>query len=152
LAGVRLYEKPLAMLTVVGESMQTTPGILAKFSVPLSKAGINIFAVSIGPRSFSIYLSEEDAKRALTILHRVVVGSKLKAITGEGNIAMIVTESERFIYAPGVIAKLTEPLAQAKINIIEIISSRASISFFVNWEDREQALRLFKKAMRELEG
>jgi aspartate kinase len=152
LAGVRLYEKPLAMLTVVGESMQTTPGILAKFSVPLSKAGINIFAVSIGPRSFSIYLSEEDAKRALMILHRVVVGSKLKAITGEGNIAMIVTESERFIYAPGVIAKLTEPLAQAKINIIEIISSRASISFFVNWEDREQALRLFKKAMRELEG
>ncbi|MBC7218950.1 MAG: aspartate kinase, partial [Hadesarchaea archaeon] len=152
LANVRLHEKPLAMLTIVGESMQTTPGILAKFSTPLSKARINIYAVSIGPRSFSIYLAEEDAKRAMTILHRVVVGSKLKAITSEGNIAMIVAESERFIYAPGVIAKLTEPLAQAKINIIEIISSRASISFFVNWEVREQALKLFKKAMEEIEG
>jgi len=152
LAGVRMYGEPLAMLTIVGESMQTTPGILSKFSVPLSKAGINIFAVSIGPRSFSIYLSEEDAKRAMSLLHRVVVGSKLKAITSEGNIAMIVTESERFIYAPGIIARLTEPLARAKINIIEIISSRASISFFVNWDVREQALRLFKRAMKEIEG
>ncbi|MGQ9787873.1 MAG: aspartate kinase [Candidatus Hadarchaeaceae archaeon] len=149
---VRLHEKPLAMLTIVGESMQTTPGILAKFSVPLSKARINIYAISIGPRSFSIYLAEEDAKRALAILHRVVVGSRLKAITSEGNIAMIVAESERFIYAPGVIAKLTEPLARAKINIIEIISSRASISFFVNWDVREQALKLFEKAMKEIEG
>lgn len=152
LASVRLHEKPLAMLTVVGESMQTTPGILAKFSSPLSRAGINIYAVSIGPRSFSIYLADEDTKKAMTILHRVVVSSKLKAITSEGNIAMIVAESERFIYAPGVIAKLTEPLAQAKINIIEIISSRASISFFVNWEVREQALKLFKKAMKEIGG
>ncbi len=150
--GIRMHQKPLAMLTIVGESMQTTPGILAKVSVPLSKAGINIFGISIGPRSFSLYLSEKDSKRATSLLHRVVIGSKLKSVTSEGGLALIIAESERFIYAPGVIARLTEPLAEAKINIIEILSSRTSISFFVGWENREAALRLFEKAMKDIGG
>jgi len=149
---VRLNGKPLAMLTVVGESMQTTPGILYKTSAPLSRAGINIYGVSIGPRSFSLYVTEEEAKRAIPLVHRVVISSKMKSVTSEGNLALIIAESERFIYTPGVIAKLTEPLAKAKINIVEILSSRTSISFFVKWEDRERALELFRKAMKEIEG
>ena len=151
--GVRLYEKPLAMLTVVGEEMQTTPGILAKVAAPLSRVGINIFGVSIGPRSFSLYVAEDDTKKALQLLHGLVVRNKLmKSVTSEGSLAMIIAESERFIYTPGVIAKLTEPLARAKINIIEILSSRTSISFFVNWDEREQALKLFKRAMKKMEA
>ncbi|MDI6642719.1 MAG: aspartate kinase [Candidatus Hodarchaeaceae archaeon] len=151
--GVRLYEKPLAMLTVVGEEMQTTPGILVKASAPLSRAGINIFGVSIGPRSFSLYVAEEDMQRALKLIHNTVVRHKLmKSVTSEGSLAMIIAESERFIYTPGVIAKLTEPLANARINIIEILSSRTSISFFVNWDDRKDALKLFRQAMKEIEG
>ncbi|MFH1821585.1 MAG: aspartate kinase [Methanobacteriota archaeon] len=150
MAGVKMYEKPLAMLTIVGESMQSTPGILSKVSAPLSRAGTNIFGISIGPRSFSIYVSEKDSKRAISLLHKIVVSSKLKSVTSEGGLAMIITESERFIYVPGIIAKLTAPLGRAKINIVEILSSRASISFFVKWDDREQALRLFKKAMKDI--
>lgn len=151
--GVRLYEKPLAMLTIVGEEMQTTPGVLVKASTPLSRSGINIFGVSIGPRSFSVYVAEEDAKKALPLLHKTLIGNKLmKSVTSENNLAMIIAESERFIYTPGVIAKLTEPLDKAKINIIEILSSRTSISFFVKWENRGQALKLIKKAMKKIEG
>lgn len=151
--GVKLYGRPLAMLTVVGEEMQTTPGILVKTAAPLSKAGINIFGVSIGPRSFSIYVAERDTTKALKLMHNAVVGHRLmKAVTSEGSLAMIIAESERFIYTPGVIAKLTEPLAKAGINIVEILSSRASISFFVNWDDRERALKLFRQAMKRIEG
>lgn len=151
--GVRLYEKPLAMLTVVGERMQTAPGILVKTAAPLSKAGVNIFGVSIGPRSFSLYVADEETRRALKLLHKTVIGHKLmKSVTSEGSLAMIIAESERFIYTPGVIARLTEPLAKAKINITEILSSRTSISFFVNWDDRKDALKLFRQGMKEIEG
>jgi aspartate kinase len=149
--GVRLYEKPLAMLTVVGEEMQTTPGILVKAAAPLSRAKINIFGVSIGPRSFSLYVMEDDVPRAARLVHRVVVGHKLmKSVTAQKGLAMIIAESEKFIYTPGIIAKLTAPLDKAKINIVEILSSRASISFFVNWGDRNRALKLFRTAMREI--
>ena len=149
--GVRAYEKPLAMLTIVGEEMQTTPGILVKSATPLSKAGINILGVSIGPRSFSIYVMEEDSRLALELLHKSITRhGMMKSVTSEGNIALLIAESERFIYMPGAIAKLSEPLARARINIIEILSSRASISFFVNWDDREKALMLLRRAMKEV--
>ena len=149
--GVRAYEKPLAMLTIVGEEMQTTPGILVKSAAPLSRAGINIFGVSIGPRSFSIYVMEEDSRRALELLHKSITRHRMmKSVTSEGSIALLIAESERFIYTPGVIAKLSEPLARARINVIEILSSRTSISFFVNWGDRKEALRLLRRAMKEI--
>jgi len=149
--GVRDYEKPLAMLTIIGREMQTTPGILVKAATPLGKAGINIFGVSIGPRSFSVYVAEDDSRRALKLLHDTITKNKLmKSVTSEGNLAMLIAESERFIYTPGAIAKLSEPLARARINIIEILSSRASISFFVNWDDRKKALKLLRQAMKEV--
>lgn len=151
--GVKLYKRPLAMLTVVGERMQTTPGILVRTATPLTAGGINIFGVSIGPRSFSVYVADRDTKKALKLMHKAVVENRLmKAVTSEESLAMIIAESERFIYTPGVIAKLTESVAKAGINIIEILSSRASISFFVNWDDRERALKLFKQAMKKIEG
>ncbi len=148
---VWLYPEPLAMLTVVGEEMQTTPGVLVKASTPVSRARINIFGVSIGPRSFSLYVREEDAERAARLVHRVIVKNGLmKSVTIQKGLAMITAESERFIYTPGVIAKLTAPVGHAGINIVEILSSRASISFFVDWEVRERALKLFKEAMQRI--
>ena len=149
--GVRAYEKPLAMLTIVGEKMQEIPGVLAKTSEPLSEAGINIYGVSIGPRSFSLYVADDDSKKAIGVLHEAVVKNKImKSVTSEGDIAMIIAESEKFIETSGIITKLTEPLSKHRINIIEIFSSRASITFFVNWNDRSQALRLLQQAMREV--
>ena len=148
-----LYKKPLAMLTIVGERLQLVPGILARTVRPLSKAGINIFGVSIGPRTFSLYVSEEEAQSALRLLHRVVSRHRLmRSVTSEGNIALIVAESGRFIETPGMIATLTQPLAKNGINIIEILSSRASISFFVSWPDRKRALGLVRRAMKEVEA
>jgi len=150
-AEVKLYPEPLAMVTVVGERMQTKPGILMKVAEPVSRAGINIFGVSIGPRSFSLYVRETEAEKTVELIHQVVKEDPImKSVTMQKGLAMIITESEKFIYTPGMVAKLTRPVGEAGINIIEILSSRASISFFVDWEVREKALRLFEKAMREI--
>jgi len=149
--GVRLYDKPLAMLTIIGKQMQLEPGILVKAATPLSKVGINIFGVSIGPRSFSLYVDRTKATRALRLLHDVVKMNKsMKSVTSENDIAMLIAESEKFIETPGIVEKLTEPLAKEKINIIEIFSSRASITFFINWSDSKRALKLLKKTMEEV--
>lgn len=146
-----LYPEPLAMLTVVGESMQETPGVLIDALKPLSAAGINIFGVSIGPRSFSLYVTAEKSQEGLEILHDSIDESGvMKSTTSESGIGMIVTESERFINTPGVIAKLSDPLADEGINVIEIYSSQASISFFVDWGDREEAFELIKKSIEEV--
>lgn len=146
-----LYEKPLAMITIVGEKLQLMPGILTKAVDPLSKKNINVFGVSIGPRTFSVYVKQEEMQRSLELMHETVAKHRLmKSVTSEGNIALITAESKKFIGTPGMIAKLTQPLAKEKMNIIEILSSRASISFFVNWADRKRALELVKQTMRKI--
>ncbi|MEM2282879.1 MAG: aspartate kinase [Candidatus Hadarchaeales archaeon] len=150
-ASVRLHENPLTMVTVVGENMQTTPGILYKAASPLSRRGINIFGVSIGPRSFSIYVDEKQGEEAQRALHQVVLREKhMKSVTKTGRLALIVCESEKFIDTPGMIAKLTQPLAEKGINIVEMMTSRASISFLLDWEDRKRGVEILKKVMREI--
>jgi aspartate kinase len=148
---VRLHEEPLTMVTVVGENMQTTPGILSKAVSPLSREAINIYGVSIGPRSFSIYVREEEGERALKVLHKAVVADKhMKSVTKAGKLALIVCESEKFIDTPGMIAKLTQPLAKEGINIVEMMTSRASISFLLDWENGERGAKILKKVMEEI--
>ncbi len=143
---VTLHEKPIGMVTVVGEEMQRTPGVLVQALSPLSREGINVLAVSIGPRSFSLYVWEKDLRRATELVHGVVKKSRvMKAVTEEGGLAMISVESEKFLDTPGMIARLTSPLGRAGINIVEILSSRASISFFFRWEDRERAMEILRK-------
>ncbi|KXB00899.1 hypothetical protein AKJ40_00115 [candidate division MSBL1 archaeon SCGC-AAA259M10] len=148
---VELFPKPLAMITIVGEGMQKTPGILVENLKPLKKSEINIFGVSIGPRSFSIYVTEEKSQEALELIHEIVAGSPvMRSATSESGVAMLVAESEKFIDTPGIISKLSDPLAEEGINVIEIYSSQASISFFVNWKDRDKAFELLKKSIREV--
>jgi len=148
---VRLHEEPLTMVTVVGENMQTTPGILSKALSPLSRQAINIYGVSIGPRSFSIYVKEEEGEKALKTLHQsVVVDKHMKSVTKAGKLALIVCESEKFIDTPGMIAKLTQPLAKEGINIVEMMTSRASISFLLDWENGRKGAEILKRVMEEI--
>ncbi len=150
-ANVELYPEPLAMLTVVGEGMQDTPGVLVQALDPLGDSEINIYGVSIGPRSFSVYVTEEESENAIKIIHESVDESNvMKSTTSREGVAMIVTESEKFIDTPGIISKLSNPLAEEGINVTEIYSSQASISFFVNWEDREEAFNLLKTTIEEV--
>ncbi len=149
--GIKLHDRPIGMITVVGEDMQQTPGILVKTIKPLSEKDVNILGVSIGPRSFSIYVWQDDLRKALELVHMKVKRDEvMKSVTSEKDLAMIVVESEKFIETPGMIATLTAPIAKAKINIVEILSSRASISFFVDWENRKRAFMLLKKRMEEV--
>lgn len=150
-AKVKLYPDPLSMITVVGEGMQETPNVLVKVLDPLGKSEINIFGVSIGPRSFSIYVTEKKAKEALEIIHESVKESDvMQSTTSEGGVAMIVTESEKFIETPGIISELSDALAKKGINVTEIYSSQASISFFVDWDKREKTFNLLKESIEEV--
>lgn len=149
-AKVETYPEPLAMVTIVGEDMQNTPGVLSKALDPLKNMDINIFGISIGPRSFSVYVKDKKVSTALDLIHEEVRESDaMKSTTLDSGIAMIVTESEEFIDTPGIISKLSDPLAEEGLNVIEIYSSQASISFFVDWENREKAYDLLKDSVEE---
>ena len=43
---------------------------------------------------------------------------------------------------PGIIGEIVNPLAEARINVHDIITSATSVAIFVDWDDREETLEL----------
>ncbi|WP_435117354.1 aspartate kinase [Halolamina sp. C58] len=138
---IDMEEAPLSCLTVAGRAIRNRPGILAEVSQKLGDAGINIDAVASGMDSLTYYVETEVAEEAEATLHDAVVeDDSLSSVTVEDEIAVIRVTGGELPNQPGVIRSLVDPLAEAGINIHDLITSATSVAIFVAWEDREETL------------
>jgi aspartokinase/homoserine dehydrogenase 1 len=65
-------ESDLSLVAVVGEGMQTTPGIAGVIFEVLGRERINVEAIAQGStkRNISFIVGDMDVKRAIQALHR----------------------------------------------------------------------------------
>ncbi|PSP32000.1 aspartate kinase [Halobacteriales archaeon QH_10_67_22] len=142
---IDLQEHPLCCITVAGRAIRNSPGILAELSGALGDAGINIEANSSGMDSLTFYVDETDAEESENILHEQVKADEtLASVTVEDDIAVVRVTGSDLPNQPGVVKQVTDPLADAHIHLFDVITSASSVSVFVPWEDREQALELIQ--------
>ena len=140
---IDLQEERLACLTVAGRAIRTSPGLLAELADALGSEGINIDANSSGMDSITFYVTQDDAEDAEALLHEAVVDeAALSSVTVEEDIAVIRVTGSELPNQPGVIKRVIDPLSEAHISLFDVITSATSVSAFVPWEDREQALEL----------
>ncbi|WP_424001715.1 aspartate kinase [Haloarcula salina] len=139
---IDLQEQSVACVTVAGRAIRNSPGILADLASAIAEENINIEANSSGMDSLTFYVDGEDAEQAEALLHeRIVDDETLSSVTVEDEIAVIrVTGGDPSQSA--LAHQVTEPLADAHIHLYDVITSATSVSVFVPWEDREQALSL----------
>jgi len=139
---IDLQEQPIACVTVAGRAIRNSPGILADLASAIANEEINIEANSSGMDSLTFYVDEDDAEEAEALLHaRIVDDETLSSVTVEDEIAVIrVTGGDPSQSA--LAHQVVEPLADAHIHLYDVITSATSVSVFVPWEDREQALSL----------
>ncbi|GAJ15171.1 unnamed protein product, partial [marine sediment metagenome] len=50
---------------------------------------------------------------------------------------------------PGIIERITRPLAENNINIIEMTTIKTDILIFFEWKDREFAYKIINKSLKE---
>ncbi|MFB6110200.1 MAG: aspartate kinase [Halodesulfurarchaeum sp.] len=144
---VDMREEPLACLTIAGRSIRTTPGILHALSGALYEAGINVDAVASGMDSVTFYVDRDVADTAENVLHaKILSNNTLSSVTVTEDIAVIRVLGTEFPDRPGVVEDIVEPLADARINLIDVITSATSVAVFVPWADREDALDLVQNA------
>jgi aspartate kinase len=144
-----LNTEPISVIAVVGEEILTKTGILASITDTLALNDINIFGISTGQNSITVFVNKADSERAHEVLHEVVVETdNLSSLSLGREIAMITVTSQDFIDTPGVIAEITEPLQKNKINIVEISSSQTSVVIFVDWNDGRKAYELVKGVLK----
>ncbi|MFA6598444.1 MAG: bifunctional aspartate kinase/homoserine dehydrogenase I [Ignavibacteriaceae bacterium] len=87
-------ESGFAIIAIVGENMQKTPGIAGRVFQALGKNGVNIAAIAQGSSELNIsaVISKKDEAKALNALHEAFFLSKTKSL-------------HLFLVGPGLIGK-----------------------------------------------
>ena len=145
-----LSEKKLTMLTILGIDIFNTPGILKKIISPISEEDISLYGISIGTQHVGLYILEKYSQKSYDLIHPIIIGNKnLKSVTLKKEIALIIARSRDFIETPGIIERITRPLAENSINIIEMSTIKTDILIFLDWKDREFAYSIINKSLGE---
>jgi aspartate kinase len=143
-----LNVEPISVIAVVGEEILTKTGVLSELTDALAKNKINIYGISTGQNSVTLFIGKSLVDHAHEILHEVVVkNDDLSSLSVGSDIAMITVASQDFIDTPGIITRVTEPLRKQKINIVEISSSQTSVVIFVEWIDGKRAYELVRSVL-----
>ena len=148
---VTMADSPVCPVTIVGEKMSQVSGLLATFSEALARKDINILSVSTGSWSISFFVYLDKAETALRTLHDVVLRQgPAKAVTKGDRCAMITISGRKLIHTPGIVARVFAPLGEKRMNVVEVSTSKAEITIFVNWGDRQAAHGLILEAVKRL--
>jgi aspartate kinase len=140
---IALHERELVCLTVAGRAIRNRPGILAELSTALADEGINVETVSSGMDSISFYIDNSLAEEAEMLLHdQVVENEALSSVTLEEGIGVVRVTGGDLQSQQAAVKEIIDPLAAAHIYLHDVITSATSVSLFVSWDDREEALDL----------
>ena len=100
-----------------------------------------IYGISTGKSSLTVFTSSEDPKALVNELHNLDV---CKALSLRANIGLVELTHPSFVDSPGSVAKVSGALASKNINIIEVTSSKATISIFVDEKVIDDALKVVR--------
>jgi len=143
-----LYHEPISVIAIVGEDLLRIPGLLAKLTDKLAINDINIFGISAGQNSITIFVNKKDSLEAYHILHDLVVEiDSLSSVSLGKEIAMLTLDSPDFVETPGIISDITKPLRENNINIVELTSSQTAVVIFIDWKDGNKAYELVRKVL-----
>jgi len=147
---IDMRETPLACLTVAGRAIRNQPGIMSRLSTALSESDINVDAVASGMDSMTFYVDNELAEHAENVLHREVIDdAALSSVTVIDDVAVVRVLGGELPNQPGVINRIVSPIADARINIHDVITSATSVALFVDWEDRNDVLEIIQDLFSE---
>ncbi|WP_327050658.1 aspartate kinase [Halomicrococcus gelatinilyticus] len=147
---IDMRESPLACLTVAGRAIRNRPGILSELSNALADSDINIDAVASGMDSITFYVDEDVSERAENILHQEVIDAgSLSSVTVDDDVAVIRVTGGELPNQSGIISEIVQPVANAHIDVHDLITSATSVAIFVDWTDRERALKIIQEKFQQ---
>lgn len=139
--------KEKSLVSVVGENMSSTPGLLQQFSQALE--AINIYSISASTFSITFIVDADEEVNAVQALHEVICdNSSLRAVTSKNGIALITIIGRKFPQEKGVIRKIGKALEDENITITNITTSSCEVNVFVDWNDRKKAQKSLDQQLK----
>jgi len=149
---IKHYRRPLAGIAIAGERARLTPGVLVKFISPLAKKNVQIYAIGTGEGRVVFFVDEAEADKAMIILTDTVGDSPFESVSIRRNLGMITVDGDELVNTPGILHKLTTPLAKAKIKIVSMTSPFDTLTFFFDSDDADKVYNLWSSYVPEKIG
>jgi len=137
----------ISLLRLNGPGVGLKPGILARVTSQLNKAGINIKSVITSQISINLILERQTGSRALELIHQLGF-SAVQDISVIDDVSLVAVVGHGMQQSYGVSAKIFAAVARHKINVV-LSGSGASdlVSYLVvKSSDKEKSVREIYKA------
>jgi aspartate kinase len=143
------YPAPVAEITVIGNGMSANPQVITEM-VEKVKENTVLLGMSMNTNSIILYVPQTENIAALfNQIHEITVRNKETiAMAVKKDLVFIKTSGVGLEETHGIIGRISEDLRLNGINISGILTITSSILLFVDWNDREKALKLIKTALR----
>lgn len=140
---------PVAEITVIGNGISANPQIIQEM-IEKAKLHSLLLGMSMNTNSVILYVSQEKSLDALfNDVHEITKSNKETiAMAVKKDLVFIQTSGVGLEETHGVIGKISEDLRLSGINISGILTITSSILLFIDWNERERALRLIKNSLR----
>ncbi len=135
------YSDDFCILKLRGAGVGLKKGVLAKVTVALDRAGINIKSVITSQIVINLLLSAKDIKKAYKTVEELGLSAITELIASE-QISTIAVVGEGLLDKPGVAGRLFMSLAKREINVQMIVSGASAVAtyFMVSRNDRDTAI------------
>ena len=144
------YRKPAFAVTIAGEKASESFDTLVSVLEEIRKAGVPLLGMSINYNSLILYLPMNRTDELLEALHAIVLkDERALALAVRKDLAFIRVKGVGLEETPGVISRITDALNSAKINIYGIFTITSSVELFVDLKDKDRAIQLIRKALKD---
>jgi len=146
---LRWWPEPLTQVLLFAQGLARRPGVLAGLGGFFAERGVSIHSMTQSDDTVALYLETADLGRILDDLHADFVGAgrPFTELLRNEPVGELTLDNPAFIATPGVIASVSHALGQARINIIEMVTSHASIIVYCRYADGDNAVRVLSERL-----
>ena len=143
------HPTPIAEITVVGDGLSANPQVITEM-VEKVKENSMLLGMSMNTNSIILYVpQEENINKMFNQIHQITINNKETiAMAVKKDLVFIKTSGVGLEETHGIIGRISEDLRVNGINISGILTITSSILLFVDWNEKEKALKLIKNALK----
>jgi aspartate kinase len=139
---------PVASVTIVGTGLPRQPELVRKIS---KLVGPNLVAVSQDSDSAILYVKQTPKlQQQITRLHDAMLNDPHGiALAPRLGMALVTVRSIGLEERPGVVARISDALRSANINMFGVLTITSSVLVFVDWKIRRKAASLIRSSLEK---
>jgi aspartate kinase len=143
------YPTAVSEITVIGKGMSAHPQIITQIIEKVKEQSM-LLGLSMNTNSIILYVPQtEKIMDLFNQIHQITVNNEETiAMAVKKDLVFIKTSGVGLEETHGIIGRISEDLRVSGINISGILTITSSILLFVDWNEKEKALKLIKNSLK----